>query len=819
MNIRKITEVLEKDTFKKLSAGLVLPKAMQVLVCVFFGLYLTVYAELYVLDSAWKCLIVFGGFLAVFGILTYAAGRFFRLTLRPDIVLLSIAAAALILAGCKNMLFPPEQDIYISLTAETAGEICLCDVVVDGENIPVGQAEVVENSGWLYREQYDNFVIWPKEDGTENRLTLHFSAAKVHLGFPYTPYAGSVSIESSVRGGGTWDLRCPERDGEEEVQYADLFFRRPYSLLEPLVYGLGILSILVFFSLHFRKWTAKLKDWIVVWTAKLKDGIVIWKSLPSGVNKWLVAYAILLSATVVVGGKMNMEGSPWFQPIEFADFFKFLLLFFVLSAAGSFLIKLGNVKGLIAIHTERISKKWWLCAWLLLAVLWTPYLLAYYPGLLSPDSFTSLLQVKNLKLLYNHVPIAYTLLIALFARIGWDAGDANFGIFLFTVVQTLIMAGVLSYSAYWLRKKVRNRIAAAAILLFYGLNPIVALYSMTMWKDVLYSAWIVLLCLFLFDMAMCRGEELKDKKRLAQLGVLFLLISFGRNNGIYVAFFCWLSFLLFYKKAGKKLLAAEGSVILAILLIQGPVYKELGINQAGFAESVGIPLQQICYTVVKDGLPEGEEQEFLENIIPIEAIEKSYSPISVDNIKFHEQFNTVFFEQNKGGFIRLYLKLLPSHFQSYVQAYLLSTAGFWHIEPNGWITHENIYENDMGIYNVDYFQKYFHCDMKERVSGKIASLKNSPITNVGFMVWFTFFYVIACLSQKQPWKAVLALPLIGCWLTLMLATPVNAQFRYVYYYHLMLPVVGVMLFMKRGDEQYTSDLQTGSQDEEKTERL
>ena len=96
------------------------------------------------------------------------------------------------------MYFSRLSGIYISLTAETAGEICLCDVVVDGENIPVAEACVVENSGWLYREQWDKFIIWTEEDGIEKRLTLHFCANEVHLGFSYTPYAGIIQIRLRV---------------------------------------------------------------------------------------------------------------------------------------------------------------------------------------------------------------------------------------------------------------------------------------------------------------------------------------------------------------------------------------------------------------------------------------------------------------------------------------------------------------------------------------------------------------------------------------------------------------------------------------------
>lgn len=832
------------DTFKKLSAGLKSLRTLKVLACIFSSLYLTAYIDLYMLRSTWMCLPVFWVILAVFMLLSLSrrTDRLFGFILRPQTAQLSIVAAVLLLAGCRN-IFPPKSEIYISLVAETSGEICLCDVVVDGENIPVGQAEVIENSGWLYREQWDNFMIWPEEDGIDNCLTMRFYGKEIHLGFPYTPYAGSVTIEPSFGDGDTWDLHCPERTEGEEVEYADLCFdSRVYSPLEVFLYGLGILSLITLLGPYLRKLTATLKKrfaerrrllpCLIRWLAKLKPLLQIlkkwleeckllllilkkWvtkqKSLLSNLikrlaeckplllalNKWIALYAFLLSCTFVAGEKMSMGGSPYFQPIVTEDLRKVALLFLVFFAASSILLKAINSKCLFEIQSEKISKKWWLCAWLLLTILWIPYLLAYYPGTLSPDSFTSLLQAKNLELLYNHIPIAYTLLIALFARIGWTVGDANFGIFLFTIVQTLIMGGVLSYTAYWVRNKVRHPIAAFAVLLFYGLNPIVALHSITMWKDVLYSAWIVLLCLFLFDMAMRRGEELGEKKRLAQLGVLFVLVSFGRNNGIYVILLCWIILLLAYKRVRKKLFVAGGGMILSILLIQGPGYKTLGIDQAAFAESVGIPLQQICYAVVTDGLPEGEEQEFLENIIPIKTIKENYSPISADSIKFNAKFNTAFFEQNKPGFIRLYFKLLPSHLRSYIQAYLLSTVGFWHIETISWVAEENICENDMGIYNPDYFMKYFHYDWKESVSKMITFLKNSPVANVGLMVWFVFLYMTACLSQKQSWKATLALPLVGCWLTLMIATPVNAQFRYVYYYHLMLPVVGIMFFIKR----------------------
>lgn len=238
---------------KKLFANLTLPKVIKILACAFFSLCAMAYmTNVYILTPMWLRPLVFVGIFAVHGVILHAAGRIFKSTPSPRAILLSVAAAVLIIVVCRDGFFPTQQETYISLTAETAGEICLCDVVVDGENIPVSEAYVVENSGWLYRGQWDNFMIWPEEDGVENRLTLRFMADEVHLGFPYTPYAGSVTIVSSAgRGSGTWDLRCPEREEGEAVQYADLSFEchHAHSPLAMLLYGAGILPILGFMCL------------------------------------------------------------------------------------------------------------------------------------------------------------------------------------------------------------------------------------------------------------------------------------------------------------------------------------------------------------------------------------------------------------------------------------------------------------------------------------------------------------------------------------------------------------------------------------------
>ena len=833
-----------KQRFENLS----LPKILKGIACILSSIYLTFYVDQYTLNTIWTRLFIFGCILIVCGIFLRVMCKVFKFAPSMKNVLLTIVTVVLILVGYRDVFFPTAQETYITLISETEGEICLCDVVVDGVNIPVAQVEVVDNLGWMYREQYDNFMIWPEEDGIKNQLTMRFRAEEVHLGFPFTPYAGSVTIRSSIGEDGTWDLRCPERSEGEPVEYADfpLDCRRTYSPLEILLYSAGIIPLVSFFcfpilctlGLAWRKslriWAGFLrflkkkwqnlnkmlrmvKSFLLSKLSYLRRFLLLKKKPLSKIKSCKVfmrrllltsftmntaldsvygVFILALSCVVAFGDKISVYESPYFFPAKLEDFLQVAFCFVIFFIVGNIFLTVAKYF-VLPLNSIPVKRRWWGAAFLLLVFLWMPYLLVYYPGILTPDSFTSLLQAKDISILYNHIPIAYTLMVASFTAIGWSVGDANFGVFLFSLSQYLTMAGVLSYLAYWVRMKMENKVVSWIVLLYFGLNPVVGLYSITMWKDVLFSAWIVLLCIFLSDTALEEGKKLGTKKGLMKLSILFMLVSFGRNNGIYVVVICWLTLLILFRIIRKKMLIAGGVTILVILLVQGPVYTALGIDQAGFAESVGIPIQQISYTVINDQPLCEEDAVFLEKIIPLKTIKENYSPVSADNIKFNSEFNTAFFEENKKEFVKLYFRLLPEHLGSYVRAYLLSTSGFWKIENINWIVAEDIHKNDMGIYNVDYLNQFFHIDLKKDISNLLTLLGRSPITNVGIMVWLVFFYVIVCFKQKQSWKAFLVLPLICCWITLMVATPVFTQFRYVYFYHLMLPIVCCMFFVKR----------------------
>ena len=77
--------------------------------------------------------------LSLFADFLHAVSRLPEFAPSLKILLLAIVTAVLILVSCRDVFIPSVQETFITLIAETASEICLCDVVVDGENIPVAQ--------------------------------------------------------------------------------------------------------------------------------------------------------------------------------------------------------------------------------------------------------------------------------------------------------------------------------------------------------------------------------------------------------------------------------------------------------------------------------------------------------------------------------------------------------------------------------------------------------------------------------------------------------------------------------------------------------
>lgn len=517
-------------------------------------------------------------------------------------------------------------------------------------------------------------------------------------------------------------------------------------------------------------------------------------------------FAFLLALSFVIGNKIHIFEKPYF------DYFKLIDLIYLISIALFLYFAAVSISNLVSKASIKFippkgkgSYKYCLLIFAIIVVLWLPYFLIYYPGNLSPDSFSSIYQSIGTYPYNNHHPIVFTLLVQFFIKFGMMFGNLNFAVACFSFTQLIALAGLLSYTVYWLKKKGTPGYILILITLFFSLNPVIAMYSITMWKDVIFAGWILLLMLHLYDVIESNGSLYDSAKGLFVLAVLSIVVSFSRNNGLYIVIAVLVSLAVYFRKYYKRLLPVFLSIILFIAIIQGPIYNLLGINQSNFAESVGLPLQQIAYTLDQNGPTNKQQVEFINNILPVETITEVYKPYSSDYIKFNPSFNNEFLNNNKFEFLKTWLSILPSNFTRYVKAWLMQTTGYYHIGTTSWIVYDRIDAtnngtNDLGIINTDFIQKHMHVNLQPTVRQVINKITTYPIIenlySIAFMVWVTFFCALAMIIKKRS-KYILALvPLIALWGTIMIAAPTYCEFRYMFSFHLALPFIILMLFTK-----------------------
>lgn len=510
-------------------------------------------------------------------------------------------------------------------------------------------------------------------------------------------------------------------------------------------------------------------------------------------------FSAVLSLTVVVGKKIRYWGAPYYGSYSTIDILYWaaigLALFFILLNLLHFVQTHAMTR---AGSLPKPKFAFWLIVFGVLVVCWLPYYFVYYPGNLSPDSSDSLAQALGKAPYSNHCPILYTLLVKICVRTGMLFGDLRFGVGCFSLIQMLLMAAILSYSVYWLAKSRLPSYAVVLTGLFYALNPVIAMYAITMWKDILFSGWMLLLTLTVLDILKSDGRLLAKPRGLLLFSLCCLLVAFGRNNGIYAVAAVLAALGVHYRKRFKVLAPVFAAVVVFVAAVQGPVYNTLGIRKSEFAESVGIPLQQIGLTVKSGGRMTAAQEEFLGRLLPVEKIAQVYDAETPDSIKLDPDFNGQFLENNKGEFLKVWAEMLLPNFKYYVEAYLMQTIGYWHVETTNWVCQFGMDENQFGLQTVR------HDWMQAKVKQAIESIYSVPIVrdlfDIAFMVWTAFFTCAVLLLKKRAKFIIAYAPLLAIWATMMIAAPTYCEFRYLYSFHLILPFLLVSLFVIRKKE-------------------
>lgn len=401
-----------------------------------------------------------------------------------------------------------------------------------------------------------------------------------------------------------------------------------------------------------------------------------------------------------------------------------------------------------------------------------------YPGYLSTDSFTSLNQIQSGEYLNNN-PFWYTMFIKVFVGLGEALfGEINAAVACYSTAQILILSACFAYCLVTLYQ---SRIPAWCIVAAWGiytLLPYNITYSITMWKDILFSASALLIAASLYRL-------LKDIGRSRMLNyVVFVIGSVGfclmRTNGWYAYLVTAVVMLFTSARSRKKLLWIMAVILVLCWVLINPVQAALGVGQTDFVETMSVPLQQIARVVAQGCQLEEQDRAFLEEIFWLDRVAELYSPEIVDPIKF-ETIRTggkEFLKENLGEFIKVWLRIGAQYPGEYLEAWVELTKGFWNGGYYFWIYLAWSYPELSGIGGFamdnpvkDLFEALFRYMEKPVIM--------QPFCSIGLHAWMVVACLFACAAKKRK-EFLLTLPVLVLLAGLWVGTPVYAEYRYAY---------------------------------------
>lgn len=435
---------------------------------------------------------------------------------------------------------------------------------------------------------------------------------------------------------------------------------------------------------------------------------------------------------------------------------------------------------------------------------WLPYFLAYYPGIITDDAEWQLEQAIGLRSFSNHQPWIHTMFHRLFYKIGYYLfHTVNAGVAVCVVVQMGVMAAAFAYLITTFYREHMKRGFLYGCVIYFALIPFHALYVITLWKDVAMGA--VVLC---FSVSVWRmtGERKVGIGTSLIFFIMGLLLCILRSNGFYAYLLCVPFFLLFLKRNRRSILLFSVMTIALTLFYKGPVLKYYGVTPPDTIESLSIPAQHIARVIADDGTLSEKQEKLLSKAVDVSQIKKEYDPALSDPIKtlVRQTGNQEYIAEHKIDYFKLWIELGIEHPSTYLKAQIDQTKGYWYPDIQYWVTTTMMKENSWGMYRDS---KMPGCVLN--IMRFVETLyKQIPILgllwSIGFYTWTMILLAGVTICRKKSIAPFF--PVAAILLSLFIATPVQAEFRYSYAMMTTIPLFIMIACSeeKRQDEENSS---------------
>ena len=387
----------------------------------------------------------------------------------------------------------------------------------------------------------------------------------------------------------------------------------------------------------------------------------------------------------------------------------------------------------------------------------------------------------------------------------FGAKDCTLGCALYCIIQMIFLSLTYSYYTWWLDKKFKLHPVVRYLLIFiFGSTTYIATYSITMWKDPIFTAALIGLTIQLYQFIDSHGKVMTSKRWIV-LTALFTIISiFSRNNGLYIMIFVsfWIILLLIKNKIQKNshimkplrnLLILFVTIILFSQLITGPIYKKYDIKGEKI-ESVGILMNQMARVAAYNRKMSASDRAYMNAILPIKQYKTKYYPCCIDMLKWDSQFNAKIIEKD---FFKHWLSMFIKNPRTYFEAWVLQTYGFWTLNANDiMVSITNIHTGQPRNIHPEYvqlmkFKIKFKNLLKHDSLRKLFSIDewSIPVGICYAIVFLLSIYILLLIIFKSSTMSLFPFTLThGLMITLFIASPINYWPRYGLLIQLLVPL-------------------------------
>lgn len=360
------------------------------------------------------------------------------------------------------------------------------------------------------------------------------------------------------------------------------------------------------------------------------------------------------------------------------------------------------------------------------------------------------------------------------------------GLVIYSIMQMFIWAFALSCVLHFMVQRKYNHWLIAGSFAFFAFNPVIALFSFIPVKDSMLAAFFALFTIELYsllDGKQSKKQLISSNIKLILWGILCCLL---RNNVIYAFIPAFIAMLFVIKNNWKRIALCGSCILVAFLLINGPLYTVLGIEKGNSREMLSVPMQQIAYVTVTNGdTLSADELAEINQYIPTEQIAEIYNPRFADPVK--GTFITDNFDNNPSAFIKLWAELFIQYPEEYLISFLNLNIPYWYPDAN----------------SVDAFAKRAYIETTVPIAPmteyeivrnskipalyeqyeKVASFERfktlpiiSNIFSLSFPIWLLVFSIFIQIAKKEKKTIIIFLPALLLWCTFMLGPVSNLRY-------------------------------------------